>query len=243
MSGALSGGFGTFRPNTVGVRELAKVQVKTDGTNNLTSGTIDTVAGKVYLVLLAWDPSGSSVPTVTLSDGTNTYTSLLSLYQAPTTTSAGTGVITQVFRMTAGVSAPRTITATFSASIVAKIMIVLELTNGSTTQSMTSVSFRGGSSTVVSNGTVTPSGSLNLAMVAWESPRSAVSGNTPGVAGSWSPISQITTTGDADNTNIGLGYQFRSMLAQASPQITWTLGATPNNWNSRLFCLSRGTGP
>lgn len=242
MSGALSGSLGTFRPNTVGVRELAKVQVKTAGTNNLTSGSINTVAGKVYLVLLAWDPSGSSVPTVTLSDGTNTYTSLIPLYQAPSTTSAGTGVITQVFRMTAGATDTRTITATFSASIVAKIMIVLELTNGSITQSGSVANSRGTGTSVATNAGVTPVTTLNLSMVAWESPRSAVSGNAPGLAGSWSPISQITTTGDADNTNIGLGYQFRSMLSQATPQTAWTLGATPNNWNSRLFSLNRGTG-
>jgi hypothetical protein len=246
MTGILSSTFGTFRPSIVAptditVTERAKVQIKTAGTNNLNSGAISMTAGRIYMVLMAWDPSGNSVPTVTLNDTANTYTQLDNIYPAPNTSAAGTGVLNQIFTTTAAATATRTITATFSASITAKTMIVLELTNATLTQRSTRAQTRSTITTLSYTGPATSSATdMVITLVGWESPNAVVSGSTSTAGGTWSAISQINTTGGTANTNIGLAYQFKILTANSNSQaITWTLGTTPNNWGSRTFVLQR----
>jgi hypothetical protein len=243
MTGILSSTFGTFIPTAVAptditVTERAKVQIKTAGTGNLNSGAISTTAGRIYLVMLAWDPSGNSLPTVTLNDTANTYTSVAALYPAPTTTSAGTGVIIQGFTMTAGATSNRTITATFSASITAKTMVVLELTNATTTQRSTATTSRGTTTAVSYTGPATVAATdIVVTWLGWESPTAVSSGSTSTTGGTWSTLSQINTTGGTANTNIGIGYQYKIITAAGAQTIAWTLGATPNNWGSRSIVL------
>jgi hypothetical protein len=239
MTGILSSTFGTFRPG-ITVTEMAKVQIKTAGTGNLNSGAITTTAGNIYLVLMTWDPSGASLPTVTLSDTANTFTSLAALFPAPATTASGTGVITQGFRMTAAATATRTITATFSASITAKTMVVLELTNATTTQRSAGINNRGTGSTLNYVGPVTVAATdIVLTWTGWESSNAISSGSTSTTGGTWSALSQIGTTGGTANTNIGIGYQYKIITAAGAQTNTWTLGATPNNWGSRSIVLQQ----
>jgi hypothetical protein len=243
MTGILSSTFGTFipaaAPVAITVTERAKVQNKTAGTNNLNSGAITTTAGNVYLVLMAWDPSGNSLPTVTLSDTANTFTSLGALFRAPATTASGTGVIIQGFRMTAAATATRTITATFSASITAKSMVVLELTNATTTQRAGSPLTARGTTTALSYAATTSGLATDIIIVwtGWESPTAITSGSTSTTGGTWSALSQINTTGGTANTNIGIGYQYKILTASGTQGNTWTLGATPNNWGSYSIVL------
>lgn len=244
MTGILANSYGTLMPFIVGT-ELAKVQNKTAGTTNLNSGSINMVQGRVYLVMLAWDPSGASLPTVTLSDTANTYTSVRPLYQAPATTSAGTGVIIQAYTTMATNTATRTIAATFSASITAKCMVVLELANASTTLRSASDWVTRGTTTSVTNtnsGLVTGSATdVLISMIGWESPTAIVSGSTSTASGTWSAVSQINTTGGTANTNIGIAYQYKVLNNPLTAANTvWTTGATPNNWGTRAFYLRRG---
>lgn len=243
MTGILSSTFGTFisaAPTNIIVTERAKVQIKTAGTNNLNSGAISMTAGRIYLVMLAWDPSGSSVPTVTLADTANTYTQLDTIYAAPSTTSSGTGVLGQIFTTTAGATATRTITATFSASITAKTMVVLELQNATLTQRSTRTQARGTGTAISYTGPATVAATdLVFTMVGWESPTAISSGSTSTAGGTWSAVSQINTSGGTANTNIGIAYQTKIITAAGAQTIAWTTGATPNNWGSRTFVLQR----
>lgn len=239
MTGILANTYGTLTPAIVGT-ELAKVQNKTAGTANLNSGSINMVQGAVYLVMLSWDPSGNSLPTVTLSDGTNTYSSVRPLYPAPATTSAGTGVIIQAFTTRATATATQTITATFSASITAKCMVVLELANASTTLRSTTDWVARGTTTTVTNtnpGVTGLTTDVLISMIGWESPTAIVSGSSSAQSGTWSAVSQINTTGGVDNTNIGIAYQYKVLNAPISLNVIWTTGATPNNWGTRAFYL------
>lgn len=246
MTGILSSTFGTYitaavAPTDIIVTERAKVQNKTAGTTNLNSGAISMTAGRIYMVLMAWDPSGNSVPTVTLSDTANTYTQLDNIYPAPNTSSAGTGVLNQIFTTTAGATATRTITATFSASITAKTMVVLELQNATTTQRSSRQQARGTGTAISYTGPATSSATdMVITLVGWESPTAAVSGSTSTAGGTWSAVSQINTTGGTANTNIGIAYQYKILTSNSNSQaIAWTLGSTPNNWGSRTFVLQR----
>lgn len=240
MSGILGATLGSFTAGQkISVREVVKTTSTTAGTTNLTSGSINTTGGLIYIVMLAFDPSGASVPTVTLSDTANTYTSLDPLYPAPATTSAGTGVLTQSFITTAGATAARTITATFSASITAKVMTVIELTGATTTQRNTATTSRG---TTPGPNYTSPSGNafdIILTTLAQEvnSAGQPTSGATSTTGGTWSTISNNFTSGGGAATNVGIAYQYKLLTATGTQTNgSWTMGSV-NNWGSQSFAL------
>jgi hypothetical protein len=239
MTGILSSTIGTFRSGII-VTEMAKVQNKTAGTNNLNSGSINMVAGREYHVLLSFDPSGASAPTVSLSDTVNTYATTLARYQAPSTTSAGTGVVTQALRAINTVTATRTITATFSASITAKCMVVLEIQNTTGYVVGSGTDARGtGTAVSLSSSAGQSITDMTLSFVGWESPTAIVSGPTDTVGGVWSTLSQISTTGGTANTNIGIGYAYKINTSNGGRTAAYTLGASPNNWAGRCATLQQ----
>lgn len=236
MSGALMSTLGTLGVGkTIIVTELAKTTATTSSATNLTSGAISMVAGRIYVVMMAWDPSGASVPTVTLSDGANTYTALSTLYPAPATTSAGTGSITQTFTTTAGTSASRTISATFSAAISSKAMIVIELQNATTTQRNTVTTSRGTTWTNYN----TPSGNVGdliLVVLGQEDKAPPTSGSTSTTGGTWSTVSTSYITSGAAASAMGVAYQYKVLTATGAQTNAWTLGGN-GNWGSQSFAL------
>lgn len=230
---------GTFSSRGITVTNLAQTNTKTAGTNNLTSGSISTTAGRVYVVLLAWDPSGNSLPTATLSDGANTYTALAPLYPAPATTSAGTGVIMQAFTTTAGATANRTITATFSASISTKCMIVFEVYNGTTIERNPEVSQRGTTADPSYTSPAANAGDLLFSVVAQETNTANIPTAGPAnTLGTWSQTVTSSTTGGNAATNIMLAYKYVILTGGINTNqiITWTLPSTAN-WGSQTFAL------
>lgn len=237
MTGILSSTLGTFfGGQKITVTEMGKFTSTTAGTTNLT-GSVSMTSGRIYVVMLAWDPSGASVPTVTLADTANTYTSLAALYPAPATTTAGGGVITQSFTTTAGATASRTITATFSASISNKVMTVIELQGATTTQRNTATTNRG----VLWSNYNSPSGNINdmiLTVLGQETNVAGqpTSGSTSTTGGTWSTISNNFTTGGAAASNIGVAYQYKLLTASGTQSNAWTLG-TGVNWGSQSFAL------
>lgn len=237
MSGVLNSLYGTLGKGSILFTEKSKTTSVTSGTT-LASSAISTTSGRIYIVMLAWDPSGGSVPTVTLSDTANTYTSLSALYPAPATTTAGTGVIIQSFITTAAATATRTITATFSAAITAKAMTVIELQGATTTQRNAATTSRG---TTAAPNYASPSGNardLILTVVGQETnvagqPTSGATSNTGGI---WSAISNNFTTGGSAAANIGISYQYKSLTLTGTQTNTWTMGST-NNWGSQSFVI------
>lgn len=239
MSGILMSAIGTARSSGITVTEIAATSIKTAGTNNLTSGSISMSAGRVYVVLVAWDPSGDNVPTVSLSDTENTYTSLGSQYPAPATTSSGTGVISQAFVTTAATSqTSRTITATFSASITAKCMIVFEASNCTTTERNAETVSRG---TTGDPSYTSPSanvGDLMFSMAAQETNTANIPTAGPAnTVGTWSTQVTASTTGTNPNTNIMLAYEYAIVTTAGTQTIAWTLPST-DNWGSQTFVLA-----
>jgi hypothetical protein len=239
MSGVSNSLLGTAKtfPSSI-VTELAKVQSKTAGTT-ISSGAVSMTAGRTYWVLLAFDPSGNQLPTGTVSDTANTYGEY-TFFLAPATTSAGTGVIVNTFITKAGATASRTITATLSASVTAKTMIVLEMTNTQNTGGGAQGA-QGTTSTLSYNSAPALSaGDVLFTYTGWESPNAVVSGSTSTTSGTWSAISQINTIGGTANTNIGIAYQYKILTAPMTgitEAINWTLGTTPNNWASTTLGL------
>jgi hypothetical protein len=243
MTGILSSTFGTFVPTAptgIVVTEMAKTQSVTAGTDNLNSGAISMTAGRIYLVLLSWDPTANQLPTVTLSDTANTYTQLDNIWSIPATTVAATGVLTQIFSTTAGATATRTITATFSASITAKTMIVLELTNATLTQRSTRAQGRSNSNSISYTGPATvASTDLVLTMVGLESRGTMItSGSTSTSGGTWSAVSSITANPGSDLTSVTTAYQYKILTAAGAQSIAWTL-ASGRRWASLTFVLEQ----
>ena len=243
MTGILSSTFGTFVPTApagITVTEMAKTQSVTAGTDNLNSGAISMTAGRIYLVLLSWDPTANQLPTVTLSDTANTYTQLDNIFSLPATTVAGTGVLTQIFSTTADATATRTITATFSASITAKTMIVLELTNATLTQRSTRTETRTNSTSTSYTGPATvASTDLVLTMVGLESRGATItSGSTSTSGGTWSAVSSITANTGNDLSSMTTAYQYKILTAAGAQSIAWTFSAIRRS-TSRTFVLQQ----
>lgn len=239
MTGMTTLNFATLAAQQkISVTERLKVTSTTSGTTLATGANALTMtAGRIYVVMLAYDPSGNAVPTVTLSDTANTYTSLATAFTAPATTSAGTGVITQTFITTAGATANRTLTATFSASIAAKAMTIIELQGATTIQTNTATSSRG---TTWANYT-SPSGNqfdIMLTTFAQETnvANQPTSGSTSTTGGAWTNISNNFTSQGGAQTNVGISYQFKLLTAAGTQTNTWTL-ASSNNWASQTFVL------
>lgn len=242
MSGILMSTLGSFSGKNIAITNLATTNNKVSGTGPtgtaaLTSGAIPTIAGRTYVILVAWDPSGSSVPTVTLSDGANTFTALAPLYPAPTTTAAGAGVIMQAFVMTAGATATRTIACTFSAAITAKCMIVFEAYNVLPTERNAETSQRG---TTADPSYLSPSaniGDLMFSVVAQETNTANIPTAGPtNTNGTWSTTTTASTTGGNAATNIMLAYEYKIPTAAGTQTISWTLPAT-TNWGTQTFVL------
>lgn len=243
MSGALSSSSGSMLNPRIQVVEKTKTLSTTSGTT-ITSGVFSMIAGRVYIVMLAFDPSGASVPTVTVSDTANTYTGLSTLFPSPATTTAGGGVITQSFITTAAATTSITITATFSAAITAKVMTVIELNRGTTTQRNVVATSRG---TTIAPNYVSPSGNIKdivLSVLAQETnlANTAVSGSTSNIGGLWSAFgpgslpSPNATAGGNSKINISLSYQFKVLTVTGSQAITWGTNST-DPWACQAFAI------
>ena len=239
MAGILTATVGTFLKLGVTASTNPVVSIKTSGTNNL-SQTISANTGDVLLVMIAWDPSGASLPTITsvADNGGNTYTAANTLYTAPATTSAGTGVITQLFTTTVTNGQSLTITPTFSAAITAKAMSVLEVSKLTTTQTNTRTVLRG---TTTGPTITTPSanaGGLVLVFTGWEQTNNnAVTGDTDTINGTWSTVVKGGTTGGSTGTNIMLAYQYKIVTATGTQANTMT--AVASNWSSQAFAFTK----
>jgi hypothetical protein len=193
-------------------------------TSNASGTTLSTTftaaqSGKFSIFCLAYDPSGAAVPTVTVTDGVgNTWTSL-GAYSAPATTSAGTGVITQIFTSTTATSATTTtVTATFSAAITAKVgrLFTFTGTNGATGIVRNTV--RGTASDLTSSLTSVASGDLVLAWGAWEQTGSITATSTT-TNGTWVPTNTSVTAVNSGGTgaaNIQGYYQYKITTATAT---------------------------
>jgi hypothetical protein len=193
-------------------------------TSNASGTTLSTTftaaqSGNFSIFCLAYDPSGAAVPTVTVTDGVgNTWTSL-GAYSAPATTSAGTGVITQIFTSTTAISATTTtVTATFSAAITAKVgrLFTFTGTNGATGIVRNTV--RGTASDLTSSLTSVASGDLVLAWGAWEQTGSITATSTT-TNGTWVPTNTSVTAVNSGGTgaaNIQGYYQYKITTATAT---------------------------
>lgn len=246
MTGMTAFNFATYTSQQkISVSELNKTSTTTlnGGTNTTTvltsANTINYVAGRVYIVMLAWDPSGNSVPTVTITGGGNTWTALSALYPAPATTSAGTGVITQAFITTAGTTTTGTYAATFSAGITNKAMTLIQLQGATATQRNTATTSRG---TTAAPNYASPSGNqydMILTTVAQETntANQPTSGSTSTTNGTWVAISNNFTSGGGAATNVGISYQYKLLTATGTQTNTWTMGST-NNWGSQSFAIA-----
>lgn len=230
MTGMTAFNFGTmFSGQKISVFQKANTTTKTAGTNNLTSGAITTTVDKIYLVILAWDPvAGTLLPSVTLSDGANTYTALNPAVSYPTgALTAGTGVITQAFTTTALATATRTITATFSSSIAAKAMIVLELTGATTTQRSVVITQRPNdvNTPII---TTTPTNDLLLTYCASET-NTAGAGSVSMSSLGTTPLTSATTTSGNANTNISLTGAYY-LISSDQGGISPTTSTNATNW-------------
>lgn len=176
-------------------------------------------SGAFSILCLAYDPSGSAVPTVTVSDtASNTWTSL-GAYSAPATTSAGTGVITEIFTSTTAVSgSTTTVTATFSAAITGKVgrLFTFTGTNGATGIVRNTV--RGTAQDLTSSLTSVASGDLVLAWGGWEQTGTVTATSTT-TSGTWVPSNTTVTavsSGGTGAANILGYYQYKITTATAT---------------------------
>jgi hypothetical protein len=239
MTGILMSTPGTLFASGIRVTEINKTTSKTSSTT-LASASFTRTAGNIYIVMLAWDPSGNSVPTVTVAPtgGGTSYTALASLYPAPATTSAGTGVLLQSFIFSQGTTATTGITATFSAAITAKAMTIIELIGATTTQRNAATSSRG---TTAAPSYVSPTGNAKdiiLTTLAQETnsanqPTSAPPGTNGGL---WSTVSNNYTTGGGTATNVGISYTYKILTINSSHLNNWTMASTAN-WGSQSFAI------
>lgn len=239
MSGILAATLGSLSSG-ITVATNPVVSIKTAGTNNL-SQTVSVTAGDLLIVMLAFDPSGASIPSVTISDGgINTYTSASAgNYAAPATTSAGTGVLTTVFKTIASTSGSITITPTFASSITAKAMSVIEVSKCTATLRNPLTAARG---TVAAGPTLTtPSANakdLILAVCGREQPNTVtITGDSDTTNGAWSSIVRGGTTGGSAATNILLAYQYKVVTATGTQSWAITSSAA-SNWGAMAFAFA-----
>lgn len=239
MSGINAGLVGSYLGQKISVVERLKVTSTTSGTTLATAANALTMTtGRIYIVMLSYDPSGNAVPTVTLSDTANTYTSLATAFTAPATTTAGGGVIIQSFITTAGATANRTLTATFSAAIANKVMTIIELNGATITQRNAATTSRG---TTAAPNYASPSGNtfdiiLTVLGQETDSKNQPTSGSTSSTGGIWSTLSTNHTTGGNALSNVGVSYQYKLLTATGTQTNNWTMGSN-NNWASQSFVL------
>jgi hypothetical protein len=176
----------------------------TSNTSGTTLATTFTAAqsGKFSLFCLAWDPSGNAVPTVSVADSAgNTWTALFAQYTAPATTTAGGGVITQIFYSNTATSATTTtVTATFTAAITAKIGRLFTFTGTRGATSAVRNTVRGTASDITSSLTNVAVGDLVLAWGVWEQTGGSISATSTTTNGTWVPTNTTVTS-----TSIGSG--------------------------------------
>lgn len=218
-------------------------QSKTAGTTlALATGTAVN-AYDTMVALVSFDPSGNNVPTVTLSDGTNSFTAVGAQFPAPATTSSGTGVITQafVFMYTASATA-RTLTATFSASITAKSMTAYCFTGASATLRGTYTTARGtGTGTALTTPTANI-GDVTIAFGGWEQAGgNTYTSDTDTTNGSWVTGIKIGTTGGNTNTNITTASQYKIQTTANSTQTFNGVMSNSSNNSMQSFVLQPGT--
>lgn len=240
MSGILGGIVGTFSQTNlknITVLEVSKT-TSTISTSTIQSSAISMSSGKVYIAMLAWEPTGNQTPTVSLSDGLNTYSSLSGLYSAPATTAAGVGVLIQSFIMSASNTSSRTITATFGATVSPKVMTVIEVDGITTTQRNAATVSRGTTTAPNYNSPAGLTYDFILTTFGQETNIAGqpTSGSTSTVGGTWSAISNNFTTGGSAATNVGISYQWKMLLADSTQSNAWTMGST-NNWGSQSFAI------
>jgi len=241
MTGILSSTFGTFRPaaQTITVTEVNKTSTSTlnGGTNtttSLTTANFTLTGGCHYIIMVACDPSGNQLPTIT----TNVGTELSTVFSGPATTSAGTGVLLKSFIFFNVITQITNIQAIFSAAITNKAMTIIELTGATTTQRNVATTSRG---TTAAPNYASPSGNqfdMILTTLAQETnnANAPTVGATGTAGGTWSAISNNFTTGGGAATNVGISYQYKLLTATGSQTNTWTMGSTAN-WASQSFAI------
>jgi len=99
------------------------------GTSNASSASLSVTGSlsvaTIPILNVSWDPNGNQTPTVTSITDTQsgTWTAITPIFSAPSTTSSGTGVLSQIWWRTApsNSSGSVTITISFSAAITGKV--------------------------------------------------------------------------------------------------------------------------
>lgn len=214
----------------------------TSTTLALATGT-DFAKYDTVVVMVSWDPTGANVPTCTVSDGTNSYTSVGAQFPAPATTSSGTGVITQAFVLNyPNALSNVTITATFSVSVTAKSMVAYAFTDASATLRGTYTTARGTTAAATLTTPTANVGDVVIAFGGWEQAGgNAFTSDTDTTNGTWVTGTKIGSTGGATGTNITTAAQYKIQTTANSTQ-TWN-GAMSNasNWSAQAFVLQPGT--
>lgn len=215
-------------------------------------GNFSITIGRTYILLLAYDPTGNQLPTISSignGQGVGTWSSLRALTGAPATTSSNTGVIIQgwILKATA-TNATNSITVNFSAAPSKGAWIFYEFSNLTTIQPNYTLT---GSSTIGSAATTgsinhgkSYLGDLNLAFAGWEQNNAVFTntGSNTTTGGTWygatvaNTPTGIATSGGASAANISICAQYKIATANSSQSSSLQNSAT-SNWAAQTFVI------
>jgi len=207
------------------------------------SVSTNSAANETIIVIVSFDPSGASTPTissVTDTPGT-TYTALAPITKAPATPSSGSGVLNQVWigkPSRALVTPTDTITVNFSAATGACSVTILSFTGLSTTERVAEVLGRATNGTLaITSGSAT-NGDLVIGCGGSETNTSAYTPDSDTTNGSWAtPYCQATTGGSAA-TNVSSFAQYKIVTGTATQ--TWNFVNGSGNIGGTVFVLQPG---
>lgn len=204
----------------------------------ITAGEI--AIGDLVVVRWAADNLSATTPTVTITDGGNTYTVLR---QAAVNATPAAGVAGGMLATKATVARPSgiTITLTFSGAVTAKAAYAESFTGFGTTQRSTAVGATGTATAASAGATGTVSaGDLVLGMIANETRATAsIIGDSDTLNGAWSTqaIKSNATTG-TDATCVLVAGQYK--LANAAGAQTYDVTAVASEWVCQCAVLQAG---
>lgn len=215
-------------------------------------GNFSITVNRTYILLLAHDPTGAALPTITsVTNGqaVGTWTALSTAFTAPATTASGTGVITRAYIMKAtATNATNSITVNFSAAPAKGARILLEVNNLTTATVNVPTVARGTNTGPGAGGAAfitlpaRNSGDFTVGFVGWEQNNSTFTKATNESRATWSTPVGTATSGGSATANIAIGAMYMTSFDVKLNPVTVGEGfgltnSASSNWSAQVITV------
>jgi hypothetical protein len=196
--------------------------------------------GNLLVVTTGFDNSGTNAPTVTFSDTKgNTWTTLSTTYGGGTSSATGLGAAIGFCYVQTQLASTDTVTATYSASITAKTLSVVEFSQTLDVEDSAAVVANGSSTTPSATSGTVSNGSVVIGMMANELDQTGAN-DTDTTNGSWASAGAIATAGGNAASNIGQRANYKIVTGSGTQTYNPVLTTTAD-WVALVAVLKSGT--